>query len=160
MKALRALKPTQSVRTAVREKLDWLPTEYAAIHIRNTDLRADMETLEETLHLCEGLPILICSAHLELPAKIAEDFTGFPILHFGQDCTCEKSTDSQHPLHKDRPDLPRAAVNTQMIVELIAMARAKVFHPLRLHTNTIKGISGFSDLIKHLRAEQIVLEQF
>jgi hypothetical protein len=155
---LRELRPTDNLRKAIHSGLSKLPKDYSAIHIRNTDLKADMSGISETLESIGNSPILICSDDLKMVDKLNMEFPSFKFISLSNSVSYRNIINMT--LHKNNPELPRSELNTMMFIELIAMATASNFYAVPLIGNPIKSISGFSELVMGLRENDIILKMF
>lgn len=161
LNALRELKPTDYLKMAVRSALTRLPNHYSAIHIRNTDFRADLSNIDEVLEIFADSPILICTDDLKVVDSLRSDFPSYEIISLSDTVSYRNADLVKLTLHKNNPDLPRSEVNTQMFVELIAMATASRFYAVPLSKkHTTRRFSGFSLLVKELRENEEVLNKF
>jgi hypothetical protein len=160
LNALRELRPTDNLRKAIHSGLSKLPKDYSAIHIRNTDIKADMSGISEALETLGNSPILICSDDLKMADKLIMEFPSFKFISLSNSVSYRNINFVNMTLHKNNPELPRSEVNTMMFIELIAMATASNFYAVPLIENPIKSISGFSKLVMGLRENDIILKMF
>lgn len=160
LNALRELKPTDYLKMAIHSALSRLPKDYSAIHIRNTDLRADLSNIEEAFKIYAGSPILICSDDLKIVDRLRGDFPSFEFVSLSDSVSYRNKDLVKLTLHKNNPGLPRNEVNTQMFVELIAMATASSFYAVPLVEKRSRKFSGFSQLVKELRENEEILKKF
>lgn len=139
----------------VLRRLNQLPEDYYAVHVRNTDYQTDYQTLFERIRpRLAGQNLLVCSDDAAVIDYAKRFFSASRVWQ-----SSEIPQMNGVPLHspttfKDAASRRTATTNT--IVDLIALARAKKL----LIANHSKGrYSGYSRLARHLWDNPYLIEQ-
>ncbi len=160
LRALGVLQPTERLRESVRLELASLPNAYYAIHVRNTDLKSDIKAVRRRIRELDDTPILICSDDMTLVHRLRNSIPDANLYSITEKSSYSKIHVRKRTLHKNNPNLPRQDVNTDVFVELIAMALSNEFYAAPLRENKIKPISGFSQLVQGLKSNPSLLNKF
>lgn len=139
----------------VLRRLDRLPEDYYAVHVRNTDYQTDYQTLFERIRpRMAGQNLLVCSDDAAVLDHARRFFSASQIWQ-----SSEIPQMNGTPLHSPttfRDAACRRTATTNTIVDLLALARAKKL----FITNHSKGrYSGFSRLARHLWDNPYLTEQ-
>jgi len=155
--ALATLRPSPELRKRLQRAIAGLPSEYDAIHVRNTDLRSDYQAALARLAGLSDRPLLVCS-----------DDAGV-IDHARQVVPTDRLLLSSCPpdprvyglatrtLHKDAPSLPRRDVNFAAIIDLVCLARSSRLSAAELLPGQAKETSGFARLAAELQKSPSLL---
>jgi hypothetical protein len=160
LEALSFLRATATLKESIRSGLQKLPATYSAIHVRNTDLKSDLDAVYNKIREIGDTDILICSDDPQLIFTLRNNSDASRLHSLSEHATYNRDDTKLHTLHKNSPDLPRHDVNTNMFVELIAMALSDEFFAAPLLDNRIKSISGFSELVEGMRKNKRMIAQF
>lgn len=153
--ALRLFTFTSRVRTAVREAVARCGPDYAAIHVRNTDMRADYtELLNQAAHRFAGRTVLVCSDDTTVIEASRRALSESRVV------TATRVPDSGgRALHHTAAGLPliqRREAATGAIVDLMALAHAR---DLMVAPARDGGLSGYSRLAGRLQADAMLRAQ-
>lgn len=139
----------------VLRRLNRLPNDYYAVHVRNTDYRTDYQTLFERIRpRIAGQNLLVCSDDAAVIDHARRFFSASQIWQ-----SSEIPQMDGMPLHspttfKDAASRRTATTNT--IVDLLALARAK---KLFITHHSQGRYSGYSRLARHLWDNPYLTEQ-
>jgi hypothetical protein len=151
--ALRMLTLTADLRRVIGEVMAGLPRAYNAIHLRNTDLVADLADARTRIaSLDPAVPILVASdnsASLSQISQICPENHFFSIARIF-------SADGK-PLHSDQTLAPRER-NIEALVDLIALASSACVVLPKIVSGS-KPDSGYSRLAKDLQDDSALLSQ-
>lgn len=142
-------------REEALRRLDQLPADYFAVHIRNTDYQTDYISLFERIrYRLSGQNLLVCSDDANVISYAKNFFTDSRVFQ-----SSEIPITHGLPLHDPSTfsdPISRRAATANAIVDLLALGRAKhVFI-----TRHAKGqTSGYSKLARHLCDNKYVIDQ-
>lgn len=142
-------------REEVLHRLDHLPLDYFAVHVRNTDYQTDYKTLFERIrHRLPGQNLLVCSDDANVICY-AKEFFGYSRIYQSSEIPLTHGMPLHDPSTYADPNSRRAAT-ANAIADLLALGRAKhVFI-----TRHAKGqTSGYSKLARHLCDNKYVIDQ-
>ncbi|MCL2092235.1 MAG: hypothetical protein FWH11_13720 [Micrococcales bacterium] len=127
----------------IRTVLGSLPTEYSAIHVRNTDLATDYEAFFKEIAPAVGDAVVLCTDDARC-AGFARSFFGSRLLP-----TVEVPDYDGKPLHRVEADPEtQRRLNVMMLTDLFLMASSESL--FFTETSGIKRLSGFSQLAEYL----------
>jgi hypothetical protein len=141
-----------SIATQISQRLLDLPTEYDAVHIRNTDIKTDYHKAFAEIE--SDLPILVCSDDFHC-IKYARSLWGDQVL------TINEITPGG-PLHFRRGDKYESMI--VLLSDLRGLAGAKSLHVFKAHQKTkrkdVMRLSGFSRLAVRLHKDRLFRARF
>ena len=145
------------VAATIRKRLRRLPTEYQAIHIRNTDRKTNYLPFFQTIKpQMKGQNLLICSDD----ARCIDD--GRELFDESNVITLSNIPRISKPLHhigKDDENYDKHTMNVDMLTDLMGLAGSSKIHTQSSqHLSTI-NISGYAYLAQSLQQQPRLRKQ-
>lgn len=133
----------------LHNRLQTLPEEYSAIHIRNTDIKTDYNSVLHKIdsHLTHSVLFVATDSREVLEAFINK--FGNRIASF---TTLPEGNNALHYLNSN----PRVA-NTDAILDLLTLACSAQFFMAELHNCNFAKVSGYSTLARNLNENRDIL---
>lgn len=123
-RVLERLKFTSSIRKEVLRRLQQLPTRYACIHIRHSDVSTDYMSLIDLIAAdLAGETVVVCTDSNDALAYARSRMVHSEIINLAQ-LPKDASGMSLH----DRPGFTSMATNIDLLVDLMAIALARKFY--------------------------------
>lgn len=136
---LKYLQPTPFLRQHLETRLSALPTSYRAVHIRNTDLETDHNTLFHELEfVLANQNVLFCTDSGKLQAKLKDAPPKGTTPYF----LTSLDHSSNDRLHESENTSIES--NLDMLTDLFALARAKKLYFTFTKAGYISGFSGLA----------------
>ncbi|PPC88318.1 MAG: hypothetical protein CTY31_03850 [Hyphomicrobium sp.] len=151
--ALARLKFSDHVSWAIKRKMNALPSDYLAVHVRNTDYRTDYESyFSEIKDRVRDKTVVVCSDDVSCIAYARNFFTESSIM------TVSEIPDTNGKTLHHNKKLNRYQTNLDALTDLIALSLSTELY----FANVDKGFpSGYSRLANNLnRRKNIALNLF
>jgi len=159
--ALWSVWPQPWLRRRIRRRLQKLPSNYEALHVRHTDLKSDLHGALTQANIDTFVPLVIASDSHQaiLAARLA--ITKRPLYLASQPINpIEHGLTSDATTHKDASMIPRKTVNLAALVDLFVLANATSLKAAEMLPGQCKTTSGYFQLALALQARKDLLHRF
>jgi hypothetical protein len=151
----------RETRKNIFRRIEFLGSDYDAVHIRNTDYKSDFKTFLERIEpKLSGRRVLLCTDDSDVIGVAREKLCRSEIMVIGK--SFPEGGKNKRPLHHQWRSSKESInlSNLDMLAELVAMANAKnLFYPNLIENIHQARVSGFSTLAENLKSRPEILDR-